>query len=305
MKYEHDYLALLQDILLNGEDRNDRTGVGTRAVFDRTLRIDLQAGFPLLTTKKVPWKTMVTELLWFIEGSGDERRLAELLHGTRDPSKRTIWTDNAEASYWKPKARYEGDLGRVYGVQWRSWRTFKPLIDRGDDNQVSVLPLYEEGPVVDQLADLIHRIKTNPTDRRLLITAWNPGELSQMALPPCHLMAQFYVSNSRRLSCKMYQRSVDTVLGLPVNIASYALFTHLVARCTGLDVGHLTMDLGDTHIYSDHMDGVKEQLLRLPASSPPQLLLKGTNTDIDSFTMEDIVIENYAPAPAIKFKMAV
>ena len=210
------YLNALKEILDNGEDRPDRTGTGTRGIFGMQMRFNLQQGFPALTTKKLAWRAVVSELLWFIEGSNDERRLAEILHGDRNTSKSTIWTANASADYWTNKRlrRHPGDLGRVYGVQWRRWR--KPLI------RINKVVLQN----LDQLADLITGIKEDPYSRRHILTAWNPGELELMALPPCHMMAQFYVSNGR-LSCQMYQRSADMFLGVPFNIASYALFTHM------------------------------------------------------------------------------
>ena len=205
-KYQQD----LKYILENGQRRPNRTGTDTISVFGMQTRYNLEEGFPAITTKKLAWKAVVSELLWFIEGSGDERRLAEILHGTRDQSKQTIWTANANAPYWKPKAFYEGDLGRVYGVQWRDWG---PRI----------------GDKVDQLTNLIEGIKKDPEGRRHIITAWNPGELNQMALPPCHLLAQFNVRNGK-LDCLMYQRSNDFFLGCPFNIASYSLLTHMIAQ---------------------------------------------------------------------------
>jgi thymidylate synthase len=298
MTWENQYLSLVRDILENGDDRTDRTGVGTRALFGRTLDIDLKAGFPAMTTKKLAWKAVTSELLWFIEGSGDERRLAEILHGSRDPSKVTIWTGNAQADYWKPKARFDGDLGRVYGVQWRHWWTGRHVATPDKDGHV--WHLEEE---VDQLLELVKKLKTNNTDRRMIISAWNPGELDQMALPPCHMMAQFFVAKGK-LSCQMYQRSVDTMLGLPFNIASYALFTHMLAQVAGLAVDRLIMNLGDVHLYNNHLDGAREQLLRIPGL-PPVLKLNPDIDDIEKFTMADIALENYVSQPAIKMDMAV
>ena len=184
------YNQLCAKVLLTGTPSTDRTGVGTRSLFGEQLRFNLRDGFPAVTTKKLAWKSVVSELLWFIEGSGDERRLAEILYGTRDASKKTIWTANAEAPYWKPKAKFEGDLGRVYGVQWRDFNG------------------------VDQLKDLIDSLTKDPTGRRHVLTAWNPAELKDMALPPCHMFAQFYIRNNT-LSCHMYQRSADLFLGVP------------------------------------------------------------------------------------------
>jgi thymidylate synthase len=276
MKQYHD---LLEDILNNGEVKDDRTGVGTISVFGRQLRFDLTAGFPAVTTKKLAWKSVVSELLWFIEGSGDERRLAEILHGSRDIERSTIWTGNAQAAYWTPKARYDGDLGRVYGVQWRDWRG------------------------VDQLTNLIEGIKKDPNGRRHILAAWNVDELDKMALPPCHVLAQFYVSNGK-LSCHMYQRSVDVFLGLPFNIASYALLTHMIAQVCDLKVGELIISTGDTHIYSNHVEQVKEQLSR-EEYPLPALFLNPEIKNIDKFSMDDILLFDYQSHGTIKADMAV
>ena len=290
---EQVYLNALREILETGDDRPDRTGVGTRSLFGMQLRFDLTEGFPALTTKKLAWKACVSELLWFIEGSGDERRLAEILHGTRDTSKRTIWTDNVTAPYWinKRLQRNAADLGRVYGVQWRRWR--KPLI------RINKVVLQNH----DQLLDLISGIKDDPYGRRHIISAWNPGELEMMALPPCHMMAQFYVSNGK-LSCHMYQRSADMFLGVPFNIASYALFTHMIAQVCNLDVGDLVISFGDAHIYHTHIDAVKEQLSRNPLALPV-LKLNPEVTVITDFEMEDIGLIGYESHEAIKAPMAV
>lgn len=273
------YHELLEDILNKGERKDDRTGVGTISVFGRQLRFDLSSGFPAITTKKLAWKSVVSELLWFIEGTGDERRLAEILHGSRDTERSTIWTGNAQAAYWTPKARYDGDLGRVYGVQWRDWRG------------------------VDQLENLIEGIKKDPNGRRHIITAWNVDELDQMALPPCHVLAQFYVSNGK-LSCHMYQRSVDVFLGLPFNIASYALLTHMIAQVCDLKVGELIISTGDTHIYSNHVEQVNEQLSR-EEYPLPALFLNPEIKDIDKFSMDDILLFDYQSHGTIKAEMAV
>jgi thymidylate synthase len=276
MKQYHD---LLEDILNNGEVKDDRTGVGTISVFGRQLRFDLTVGFPAVTTKKLAWKSVVSELLWFVEGSGDERRLAEILYGSRDTERSTIWTGNAQAAYWTPRAKYDGDLGRVYGVQWRDWRG------------------------VDQLSNLIEGIKNDPNGRRHIITAWNVDELDKMALPPCHVLAQFYVSNGK-LSCHMYQRSVDVFLGLPFNIASYALLTHMIAQVCDLKVGELIISTGDTHIYSNHVEQVKEQLSR-EEYPLPLLFLDPKIKNIDKFLMDDILLFDYQSHGTIKADMAV
>jgi thymidylate synthase len=276
MKQYHD---LLEDILNNGEVKDDRTGVGTISVFGRQLRFDLTVGFPAVTTKKLAWKSVVSELLWFVEGSGDERRLAEILYGSRDPERSTIWTGNAQAAYWTPKAKYDGDLGRVYGVQWRDWHG------------------------VDQLSNLIEGIKTDPNGRRHILTAWNVAELDKMALPPCHVLAQFYVSNGK-LSCHMYQRSVDVFLGLPFNIASYALLTHMIAQVCDLKVGELIISTGDTHIYSNHIEQVNEQLSR-EEYPLPLLFLNPDIKSIDKFSMDAILLFDYQSHGTIKADMAV
>jgi thymidylate synthase len=287
------YLDLLQDILDNGETKDDRTGTGTISVFGRHLRFDLRRGFPSVTTKKLAWKACVGELLWFIEGSGDERRLAEITYGGTGAV--TIWTPNAHAPYWKPKAKFDGDLGRVYGVQWRRWNT----------NTVKWINSSESQSVyIDQLANLIEGLKKDPNGRRHILTAWNPGELDQMALPPCHVLCQFYVNKNRELSCHMYQRSVDVFLGLPFNIASYALLTHLIAQVCGLGVGELVISTGDTHIYTNHVEQVVEQLSREPLSLPI-LKLNRDIKSIEGFKMDDIELVDYSCHTAIKADMAV
>lgn len=276
------YLNALTQVLKQGKIKDDRTGAGTISLFGMQQRYDLSKTFPAVTTKKLAWKACVGELLWMIEGSGNERRLAEITHGTSDGTV-TIWTPNALAPYWKPKAKYEGDLGRVYGVQWRQW----------------------QGPSgsVDQLLNLIDGIKQDPHSRRHIISAWNPGELEDMALPPCHILAQFYVANGK-LSCQMYQRSCDMFLGVPFNIGSYSLLTHLIAQVCNLEVGEFIHVLGDAHIYLNHVEQVKEQLSRAPMP-PPQLWLNPDIKDITKFTMNDIKLINYTSHAAITAPMAV
>jgi len=290
---EQEYLNALKDILENGEDRPDRTGTGTRSIFGLQMRFDLTEGFPAVTTKKLAWRACVSELLWFIEGSGDELRLREILHGDRNSSKKTIWTDNALAPYWTAKKlkRSIGDLGRIYGVQWRRWR--KPLI------RINKVVLQNH----DQLIDLIAGIKEDPYSRRHILTAWNPGELELMALPPCHILSQFWVNNGK-LSCHMYQRSADMFLGIPFNIASYALFTHMIAQVCNLEVGDLIISVGDAHIYKNHFDQVQEQLSRKPFPAPT-LVLNPDVSVIMNFEMEDIKLENYQSHEAITAPMAV
>lgn len=306
--WEDQYLDLLRTITVNGEHRADRTGTGTSAIFGEMLSIDLRNGFPAMTTKKLMWKALVAELLWFIEGSGDERRLAEIQYGTRDPSKKTIWSPNAEGttgSKFQPK--FPGDLGRVYGVQWRHWQNaqVRESLDEvahadGSITHIGAKVLVQE---VDQLKEVIQKLKTNPTDRRIILTAWNPGELGQMALPPCHMFAQFYLDNERQLSCQMYQRSVDTFLGLPFNIASYALLTHLIAHVIDAEVGILNMVLGDTHIYNDHREQVLTQLARKPHPAP-YLKFNRKVTNIEDFKPEDFELVDYTSDESIKAKMS-
>lgn len=270
------YLKALKYILENGDDRIDRTGVGTRAVFGMQLRFNMDDGFPAMTTKKLAFGSVKAELLWFVKGSSDVGKLQKL--GSH------IWDANAEAPYWKPKARFPGDLGRVYGVQWRHWRS-------------------PDGGEVDQLANVIQTIKKDPYNRRMIVSAWNAGELPLMALPPCHVMFQFFVSRGR-LSLQMYQRSCDMFLGVPFNIASYSLLLHMVAQVTGLRPGEFVHTLGDTHIYKNHFKQVREQLKRKPYPLP-KLRLNPEVGNIDDFTMEDIELVDYKYHPPIKAPMAV
>ena len=299
------YLDALQYVLDHGVERSDRTGTGTLSVFGMQQRYNLSKSFPAVTTKKLAWKACVGELLWFIEGSGNERRLAELTHGSAE-GKTTIWTPNAQASYWKPKAQYEGDLGRVYGVQWRKWRT--PVEHRAETFKDDYGTAYNrKGSVhfkeVDQLKTLIEGIKADPYGRRHILSAWNPGELDHMALPPCHCFAQFYVADDK-LSCQMYQRSCDMFLGVPFNIASYSLLTAMIAQVCDLGVGEFVHALGDAHIYLNHIDQVKEQIVREPLPAP-QLWLDENVKDIDSFTMDSIKLLDYNHHSPIKADMAV
>ena len=260
------YLDLLKDIKENGDDRMDRTGVGTRSIFGRQLRFDLRKGFPLLTTKKVHMKSVIYELLWFIKGDTNIKYLED--HGV------TIWREWADEN---------GDLGPVYGAGWRRWEG-------------------KDGVLYDQLAEVINTIKTNPTSRRMLVNAWNVGELKNMALPPCHMMYQFHVSNGR-LSCQLYQRSCDVFLGLPFNIASYALLTHMVADVCGLEVGEFIWTGGDIHLYHNHFEQADLQLSREPLVLPT-LKLNHRNT-IDEFVYEDIEIEGYESHARIPAPIAV
>lgn len=261
------YLALLRRVMQEGDLRDDRTGTGIKSVFSHEMRFDLQEGFPLVTTKKIHWRSVVVELLWFLRGDTNVRFLQD--HGVR------IWNEWADAN---------GDLGRVYGVQWRSWT--------GPDGQV-----------IDQIANVIESIKHNPNSRRHIVSAWNVGELDQMALPPCHLLFQFYVANGR-LSCKLIQRSADCFLGVPFNIASYSLLTHMMAQQSGLDVGEFIWSGGDCHIYSNHFDQVREQLSRTPRALPTLKLLRQPPS-INDYAFEDFELLAYDPHPHIAGKVAV
>lgn len=272
------YNEVLRKILNDGVDRKGRNAV-TRAIFAIQMRFNLEEGFPAVTTKQLAFNAVKSELLWFLEGSGSDERLKEI-----SGRERTIWTDNAEANYWKPKAKFPGDLGRVYGVQWRHWK--KP-----------------DGTEVDQIANLINKLKTDPNDRRLVVTAWNPGEIDQMALPPCHMIFQFFAADGK-LSLHMTQRSCDMFLGVPFNIASYALLLSMIAQVVGMKPHECVLTLNDAHIYHEHFEAVKEQLSRVPKKLPT-LWLNPDIKDIDKFTMDDIRLENYEHHPAIKAKMIV
>jgi len=284
---EDEYLDLLHTVMTTGEKRDqERTGTGTRSVFFCHLNFDLEAGYPLLTTKKVNFKAIASELLWFLEGSDDERRLAEILYGKERKDlvgKNTIWTANADTQ--GVKLGYQNDylvkkLGPVYGVQWRNFGG------------------------VDQITELVNNIKTNPQSRRHLLSAWNVGEIDKMALPPCHTFSQFYVTNDKRLNCTMYQRSADLFLGVPFNIASYSLLVYMIAHVTGLRPGSYNHVFGDAHIYEDHFDAVKEQLGRT-SKKFPKLHLNKDVKNIDDFTMEDFELIGYDPDPFIKASMSV
>jgi thymidylate synthase len=281
------YLDLLQHVLTKGEVRSqERTGTGTRSVFNATLNFDLSDGFPLLTTKRVPFNSVLSELLWFLEGSTDERRLAEIHFGDSRENltdKTTIWTANANqqgVALGYTNTDTVKELGPVYGKQWRDFNG------------------------VDQIQVLIDGLKNNPQSRRHILSAWNVGELDSMALPPCHMFAQFYVSNDKKLSCTLYQRSADMFLGVPFNIASYALLTHMLAQVTGLDVGTFNHLIGDAHIYSNHEDAIDIQLHRDPVAFPT-LTMNTDITDINYFSMEDFEVLDYNHRGTIKAPMAV
>jgi len=261
------YLDLLQYILDNGIEKNDRTGVGTRSVFGYQMRFDLQQGFPLVTTKKLHLRSIIYELLWFIHGDTN----IKFLH------------DN-NVSIWDEWADEKGDLGPIYGKQWRRWEG-------------------KDGKVIDQLSWVINEIIKNPNSRRLIVSAWNVAEISEMKLPPCHVLFQFYVANNK-LSCQLYQRSADVFLGVPFNIASYALLTHMIAQVTGLQVGEFIHTFGDVHLYLNHIQQAKLQLSREPFALP-QLKLNPNVKNIDDFKFEDIEILNYQAHPSIKADVAV
>lgn len=285
------YLDLLQDILDNGNDRTDRTGIGTRSVFGRQIRFNLHDGFPAVTTKKLAWKGVVSELLFFLSGSTNEHRLAEIKNDNTpyaeltNKQRRTIWTDNYE-NQEKALGYTDGEMGPIYSKQYRCF----------------------EG--VDQVSNVIEQIKNNPDSRRLLVSAWNPKDIPSAVLPPCHVLYQFYVDDVN-ISLMWYQRSVDTMLGLPFNIASYALLLHIVARMTNKIPHELIGSLGDTHIYTNHMEQVKEQLTRTPHKLPTLRMpeIDYANMTIDevlaNIKTSDFVLENYECDGIIKAKMAV
>lgn len=261
------YLDLLRDVMDNGVDRGDRTGTGTRSVFGRQMRFDLSEGFPLVTTKKVHTRSIIHELLWFLKGDNNIKYLKE-----------------NKVRIWDPWADEDGNLGPIYGVQWRSWK--------GAD-----------GKTVDQISDLIDLIRTNPQSRRLIVSAWNVPEVPNMALPPCHTLFQFYIADGR-LSCQLYQRSADLFLGVPFNIASYALLTMMIAQVTGYEPGDFVHTFGDAHIYHNHFEQVKLQLSREPRPLP-QMELNPEVKSIFDFTYEDFQLLNYDPHPTIKAPIAV
>jgi thymidylate synthase len=262
------YLGLLQDVLDHGVDRDDRTGTGSRSVFGRQMRFDLTAGFPLLTTKKLHLKSIILELLWFLRGDTN-----------------VGWLQQRGVTIWDEWAHPEtGELGPVYGKQWRSWAA-------------------PDGRTIDQIAGVLHSLKTNPNSRRHVVSAWNPADVDDMALPPCHCLFQFYVAEGR-LSCQLYQRSADMFLGVPFNIASYALLTLMMAQALGLKPGDFIHTLGDAHLYHNHFEQAREQLSRTPYSAPVMRLSEGVK-DLFAFAYEDFTLEQYQSHKAIKAPIAV
>ena len=261
------YLQLLSDILERGVDKSDRTGTGTRSLFGYQMRFDLTEGFPLVTTKKLHLKSIVYELLWFLRGDTNVR-----------------WLQERGVKIWDEWADENGDLGPVYGSQWRSWPS-------------------PDGRHIDQIANVVESIRTKPDSRRHIVSAWNPAEVDEMALPPCHCLFQFYVANGR-LSCQLYQRSADTFLGVPFNIASYALLTHMMAQVTGLEVGDFVHTFGDVHLYSNHFEQARLQLTREPRPLP-RLVMNPDVQGLEDFTFEDFTFEGYDPHPHIKGAVAV
>ena len=261
------YLDLLQQIIDTGVDREDRTGTGTRSIFGHQMRFNLAAGFPLLTTKKLHLRSIIYELLWFLRGDTNVRYLQD--HGV------SIWDEWADA---------DGNLGPVYGKQWRSWET-------------------ADGRAIDQIAQVVDLIRHNPTSRRMIVSAWNVGDLERMALPPCHLMFQFYVAEGR-LSCQLYQRSADVFLGVPFNVASYALLVHMLAHVTSLEVGEFVHTFGDAHLYHNHQQQARTQLARQPRPLPRLEIARQVN-ELEQFTFDDFELLDYDPHPHIKAPVAV
>lgn len=264
---EHQYLALLQHLRDNGNIKTDRTGTGTKSIFGYQMRHDLSKGFPLLTTKKIHLKSVIHELLWFLKGDTNIQYLK----------------DNG-VSIWNEWADEKGELGPVYGAQWRKWRT-------------------PEGETIDQISQAVEQIKRTPDSRRIMVSAWNVGDIGQMKLPPCHALFQFYVAEGK-LSCQLYQRSADVFLGVPFNIASYALLTQMMAQVCGLGVGDFVWTGGDTHLYLNHFAQVEEQLTRTPRALPT-MRINSDVSNIFEFQYEDFTLENYNPHPSIKAPVAV
>jgi len=272
-----EYIKALKDCYNSGIDVDSRSGK-VRKSFGYQMRFDLEKGFPAMTTKKLAWKAVVSELLWFLEGSDDERRLAEILYGEKRENlkdKKTIWSQNANSTYWKSKSNFDGDVGKIYGVQWRNFNG------------------------IDQIKNLIESIKNDPNGRRHILSAWNPSDLELMSLPPCHAFSQFFVVNNK-LSCQLYQRSCDMFLGVPFNIASYSLLIHIMAEECSLGVGEFIHTLGDYHIYHEHFDAINIQITRKPKELPELIFDKRNFFD---YSLSDFYLKNYDPDPTIKANM--
>lgn len=310
------YLDLLKDVLDNGTERDDRTGVGTIAVFGRQIRFNMADGFPAVTTKALAWRSVVSEALWFLEGSTNEHRLAELKNDNKpyaeltEKERRTIWTANYE-NQGKALGYTDGEMGRIYSAQYRGFRGVKEIKDPmyNQDGSLHGYNVYYDTVVVDQVSDVIEQIKNNPNSRRLIVSAWNPAELNVCTLPPCHILYQFDVDGDN-LSLMWVQRSVDCGTGLPFNIASYALLLHIVARMTGKIPHELIGSFGNTHIYKNHVEQVKEQLTRKPHKLPTlQLPENADYSDIDLFLKtvktSDFKLLNYEHDAPLKYPMAV
>lgn len=293
---EQAYLDLMKEILEKGEDRGGRNGM-TRSLFARQLRFNMEDGFPAITTKKLVFQAVKSELLWFLKMGSLSVRANDNDLKKINGTEKTIWTDNAESPYWAPKVEFPGDLGRIYGLQWRRWLTPFTMMD---------------GRTIDQIGMAIETLRIDPYSRRIVVTAWNPGEVQDMALPPCHMIFQFYAkpnpetpheAGTQKLSLHMVQRSCDMFLGVPFNIASYALLLAMVANVVKMVPDELVITLNDAHIYHEHFDAVKEQLTRTPKKLPDLALID--RPEIDDFVMDDISLLNYVSDPAIKAKMIV
>lgn len=310
------YLDLLQDVLEHGTVRDDRTGVGTISVFGRQIRFNMADGFPAVTTKALAWKAVVSELLFFLEGSTNEHRLAEIKNDNKpyaeltEKERKTIWTANYE-NQGKALGYTDGEMGRIYSIQYRGFRGVKEIKDPmyNQDGSIHGYNVYYDTVVVDQVSDVIEQIKSNPNSRRLVVSAWNPVDLNNCTLPPCHILYQFDVDGDK-LSLMWVQRSVDCGTGLPFNIASYALLLHIVARMTGKIPHELIGSLGNTHIYKNHIEQVKEQLTRTPHKLPQlELPANADYSNIDSFLKSvktsDFKLLNYEHDAPLKYPMAV
>lgn len=314
-KADEQYLELCRHILANGVEKDDRTGTGTLSTFGWQMRFDLSEGFPLLTTKKLPFRVIAEELRWFLSGSTDLKDLLEVgvniwnADAYRDMNEKYPDREESYQDFVELAGEFGYELGPIYGHNWRSWgapsnRQPTPKLREGIKATYLGVANGKETAAVDQIAQVIESIRTNPDSRRHIVSAWNVGELDAMALPPCHTMFQFYVANGK-LSCQLYQRSADVFLGLPFNIASYALLTHMIAKICDLEVGEFIHTLGDAHIYSDHISQVREQLRRKPKHLPNIYINKHDAKDPAEYTFENIELIGYAPHPPIKAPLSV